>query len=241
MKVALRVSPSPSEPRPVNRGAFNATDLMVIVATVSVLLALVVPFIVRARATSRLNVCLANLKQVNRAVLEFAEGNSRTLPNMTGRTAPGGWWSYKEQVKPLLGLNGPASTADKVFACPDDRGYGDGSDETTPFCRSAKYSFTSYVFNGVNVPGVPSIDGRKLDTIREPARTLLVMEWTAHAPLSWHRSRTGDANTPFYNDAESVVGFVDGHVALTRIFYDGLNAAYTRDPGPEYSYKYSGD
>jgi hypothetical protein len=67
------------------------------------------------------------------------------------------------------------------------------------------------------------------------------MEWTAHAPLSWHRSRTGQDNTPFYTDAESVVGYVDGHVAFIPIYYDGLNAAYTRDPASGYQYKYSGD
>ena len=46
---------------------------------------------------------------------------------------------------------------------------------------------------------------------------------------------------PFYNDAQSVVGFVDGHVAYTKIYYDGINAAYTRDPAPGYDYQYSGD
>jgi hypothetical protein len=66
------------------------------------------------------------------------------------------------------------------------------------------------------------------------------MEWVAHAPLSWHRSRTGKANAPFYCDAESVVAFTDGHVKLTKIYYDGYNAAYTRDPIPRYEYKYSG-
>jgi hypothetical protein len=97
------------------------------------------------------------------------------------------------------------------------------------------------VFNGVNLPGVPNVGGRKVASIREPNRTLLVMEWTAHAPLSWHRSFTGRGNNPFYCDAESVVGFVDGHAALTRIYYDGMNPAYTRDPVSGYAYKYSGD
>jgi prepilin-type processing-associated H-X9-DG protein len=67
------------------------------------------------------------------------------------------------------------------------------------------------------------------------------MEWTAHAPLSWHKSQTRKENTPFYNNAESVVGFVDGHVKLIPIYYDGLNAAYTRDPIGGYEYQYSGD
>ncbi len=67
------------------------------------------------------------------------------------------------------------------------------------------------------------------------------MEWTAHAPLSWHRSRTGRNNRPFYNDAENMVAFVDGHVEFIPIYYDGINSAATRDPIPGYKYKYSGD
>jgi prepilin-type processing-associated H-X9-DG protein len=67
------------------------------------------------------------------------------------------------------------------------------------------------------------------------------MEWCAHAPLSWHKSRTGRKNQPFYNDAMSVVGFVDGHVSFSKIYYDGYNAAYMRDPIPGYQYKYSGN
>jgi hypothetical protein len=110
-----------------------------------------------------------------------------------------------------------------------------------PFCLSKKHNFTSYVLNGVTLPGVPNIAGWPLASVKDPARTLLVMEWTAHAPLSWHKSRTGKANTPFYDDAESVVGFADGHVSLIKIYYDGMNAAYTRDPIPGYEYKYSGD
>ena len=42
-------------------------------------------------------------------------------------------------------------------------------------------------------------------------------------------------------DAQSVVAFVDGHVSFSKIYYDGYNAAYTRDPIGGYDYKYSGD
>jgi len=93
----------------------------------------------------------------------------------------------------------------------------------------------------VTLPGLPNLAGWQLSAIRDPRRTLLVMEWTAHAPLSWHRSRTGPKNAPFYRDAESVVGFIDGHVKRIPIYYDGYNAAYTQDPIPGYEYKYSGD
>jgi hypothetical protein len=217
------------------------TELLVIIAALAVLGAIVVSVVTRSRAGSRLALCRANLQKVNRAVLQFAEENDQTLPRVDNSPAPGGWWYYKEQVKGYLGLTGPSSTNDTVFGCPDDRGYGEAEDEKPrPFCKSRKYAYTSYVFNGVNLPGIPNIAGRQVSSILDPSRTLLVMEWTAHGPLSWHRSRTGRANTPFYNDAESVVGFVDGSVNFIRIYYDGLNAAYTRDPPAGYQYKYSG-
>ena len=227
--------------RLVKLGGFTLMELLVSAAALALLAAIFLPMIVNYRRESRLAVCLANLKKVNGAVLQYAQDHEQVLPSMEGSPAPGGWWYYKEKVKGYLGLNEASSPEDRVFACPDDRGYGESAERPVPFCRSKKHNFTSYVFNGVNLSGIPNISGRRINSIVAPERTLLVMEWTAHAPLSWHRSRTGQENTPFYTDAESVVGYVDGHVAFIPIYYDGLNAAYTRDPVPGYQYKYSGD
>ena len=63
------------------------------------------------------------------------------------------WWFYKDLLRTDLGLKGLSSPADKVFACPDDRGYEDRK----PFRSLAKFNYGSYVFNGVNLPGVPNI------------------------------------------------------------------------------------
>lgn len=220
---------------------FTAVDLLVILAVLSLLAAVIVPLVAQSRAKTRLAQCLENMRQINRAILQYADEHRHKLPSMDGAPAPGGWWSYREQVKGYLGLTEPASPKDKVFACPDDRGYDEGVAEPRPFCLSRKHSYTSYVFNGVILPGIPNIADREVSSIKDPSQTLLVMEWTAHAPLSWHRSLTGKGNSPFYNDAESVVGFVDGRADFIKIYYDGLNAAYTRDPVPGYGYKYSGD
>jgi hypothetical protein len=165
----------------------------------------------------------------------------KVLPRIDNAPAPGAWWFYKDQVKGYLGLTGPSSSSERIFGCPSDRGYGEGRETPVPFRRSKKHNYTSYVFNGVDLPGVPNVAGWPVANVKDPSRTLLVMEWTAHAPLSWHHSLTRMENTPFYNDAESVVGFVDGHVKFIPIYYDGMNAAYTRDPVEGYEYKYSGD
>jgi hypothetical protein len=222
---------------PARRGGFTRTDLLVILATALVLSALVtVPRkVVRYRISLR--TCIANLQQVGRAVLLYAEDHQTTLPGPVPGLLGESWWFYKEQVKGYVGVTGPSSANDRLFACPMDRGYSDPG----PFWANARFDYSSYVFNGVTAFGAPNIAGWKVPSVQLPDRTLLVMEWPAHAPLSWHRSKTGKANAPFYCDAESVVGFADGHVSLTKIYYDGYSPAYTRDPIPGYGYKYSGN
>jgi prepilin-type processing-associated H-X9-DG protein len=214
---------------------------MVTLAVLSVLAAIAVPVLAKSRAKSNLALCKANLQQVGRAVLLYAGEHQTKLPRLAVNRPPGGWWWYKDQVKSYAGLTGPSSPKDKVFACPQDRGYGEAGEKPVPFWTSKKHNYTSYVFNGVNLPGVPNIAGWDVSSVREPGKTALVREWTAHAPLSWHNSKTGRANTPFYNDAESVVAFVDGHVAFIKIYYDGINPAFSRDPIGGYQYRNSGD
>jgi hypothetical protein len=228
---------SPSRVNPVRDAAFTKTDLLVTVATAAVLAALVVVPLTVVRDKSRLKVCTDNLQQVGRAVLRFAEDHGTTLPGQSQTESGDPWWWYKEEIKSYTGLSGPSSPNDRIFACPVDRGYSD----PRPFCRNPRFDYSSYVFNGVTLFGTPNIAGWKLPAVNQPKRTLLVMEWVAHAPLSWHRSKTGKANAPFYRDAESVVAFADGHVNFTRIYYDGYNAAYTRDPIAGYEYKFSGN
>jgi hypothetical protein len=235
LRLGRGLSPASVVPR-----AFTLTDLLTLLAGLAVLAAVVLPIIARAQSKAKQAVCISNLGQVGRAVLMYADAHRTVLPFLPDSPPPGGWWWYKEQVKNYIGLTGPSSPSDTLFACPADRGYGE-SGRQIPFWRSAKHDYTSYVFNGVNLPGVPNIAGLQVPMVKDPARTLLVMEWTAHGPLSWHQSRTGMANTPFYNDAENVVAFVDGHVAFVSIYFDGINPAYTRDPIGGYDYKYSGD
>jgi type II secretory pathway pseudopilin PulG len=218
---------------------FTLTDLMVLVAMVALASALLITAGGAVRQKSRLARCTSNLQAVNRAVLTFCSDNKQNLPAPAPSDPGNLWWFYKEQVKRYVGLTGPSSPNESIFACPDDRGYSDPK----PFHLSQRFDYGSYVFNGVTLPDVlmPNIAGWQISSIKRPQRTLLVMEWTAHAPLSWHKSKTGKRNMPFYCDAQSVAGFVDGHVGLKKIYYDGYNAAYTQDPPAGYDYQYSGN
>jgi hypothetical protein len=216
---------------------FAFIDAVVAAAGISVLGALGLAYAANMREESSLARCTANVQQVSHALLTFCDEHKQTLPGPEDAGPNNIWWWYKEDVKEYAGLTGASSPRDLVFACPNDRGYTD----PTPFHLSERFDFSSYVFNGVTLPGMPNIAGRQLSSLKKPKETLLVMEWTAHAPLAWHKSKTGKNNMPFYCDAQSVVGFVDGHVNFSKIYYDGYNAAYTRDPIPGYDYEYSGN
>ncbi|MCP5527072.1 MAG: hypothetical protein H7A47_09745 [Verrucomicrobiales bacterium] len=231
-----RVSPGRSV-RWRRRGAFTRTDLLVVVLATLVVTTLVLAPVKAARSEAGRQVCAGNLQRVAEAVQLFAEEHESVLPGLHATGSGASWWWYKEEVKGYVGLHGPSSAKDLAFACPMDRGYSDPG----PFWQNPRFDYGSYVFNGVTLDESPNIAGWSLSAVSEPDRTLLVMEWTAHAPLSWHRSRTGRANAPFYRDAESVVAFADGHVDFIKIYFDGYNPAYTRDPLPGYDYRYSGN
>jgi prepilin-type processing-associated H-X9-DG protein len=227
---------NPLPPRPKAQMGFTQTDLLMGTAAVALVSCLLVIPLTRVKQSARLGQCTSNLGTVSKAILQFAQDHNKTLPaTVPGQSEELQWW-YKEQVKSYAGLTGPSGPSDTVFACPDDRGYSDAK----PFHQNPRFDYGSYTFNGVMIPGAPNIAGWGLSSIQEPKRTLLVMEWAAHAPVSWHRSRTGKLNYPFYSDAECVVGFVDGHVRLSKIYYDGHTPAYLRDPLPGYDYRYTG-
>jgi type II secretory pathway pseudopilin PulG len=223
--------------RPGQSRGFSFTDLLVVIAISLLLAALVLPVLARNNAKSKQVLCISNLKDVNRAVQLYAEEHRGVVPYQPSAVRKQFWWFYKELVKGYVGLKGPSSPKDSKFACPNDRGYTDNK----PFRLSERFDYGSYVLNAVDLPGMPNIANRQMSSIKSPKTTLLTMEFPAHGPYSWHSIRTGNRKLPFFSDAESVVGFVDGHVNFIKIYYDGINPAFTRDPIPGYEYKYSGD
>ena len=222
---------------PPRRDGFAFVDLLTVIAGLSIFAALGLAHGAHARKSAALLLCQNNLAQVSKALLADCADHGQMLPGADSAAPNNVWWWYKEEVRPYLNLTGNSSTNDLVFACPCDRGYSDA----VPFHLNSHFDFSSYVFNGVALPGLPNIAGWRLGDVKHSDRTLLVMEWSAHAPLSWHESQTGRKNMPFYCDARSVAAFVDGHVSFCKFYYDGFDAAYTRDPIPGYDYKFSGN
>jgi prepilin-type N-terminal cleavage/methylation domain-containing protein len=214
----------------MKRSAFTLVELLVVIAITGLLAALLLPALSSAKHRARRVACVSNLKQVNLAIRLYADDFSDSLPILPDPNPyPNGVGAYyKQLVKGYLGLKGPASATEQVFTCPSDR----------LFRNQVGHAYTSYTFNGYEVGdgAIPRITGKKLNRINKPTKAVLVGEWPAFFGGSWH---------PFVNeaypDARNVLGFVDGHVSFSRIFWDGVTDSNPSSYEPPAGYDYSWD
>src|SRR6266516_680197 len=102
----------------------------------------------------------------------------------------------------------------------------------------AFHDFTSYTYNGIESAGpfYAPRSGARLGAVREPGKAVLVGEYTAFFGNSLHR-RKKDA----YNDAPNVLAFADGHMAIVRIYWNGLREPRQYEPAPNYDYSWRWD
>jgi len=215
-----------------SRRGFTLIELLVVIAIIATLAALLLPALSRAKDTAKRTACLSNLRQVNLAIHLYADDNSDSLPVLPDPNPyPNGVGAYyKQLVKGYLGLTGPASLDEKVFICPSDR----------TLHTQMGHAFSSYTFNGYEIgPGaIPRITGQKLGAIQSPARAVLAGEWPAFFGGSWHPFINQD-----YPNAKNVLSFVDGHVGLIKIYWNGVAdsdpASY--EPPAGYDYNWDGE
>ena len=209
---------------------FTLVELLVVIAITSVLAALLLPALSRAKETARRTACISNLRQVNLAVRFYADDCSDCLPVLPDPNPyPNGVGAYyKQLVKGYLGLAGPASPDEKVFICSSDR----------IVHTQVVHAFTSYTFNGyeVGTGAIPRITGKKLGVIENPVKAVLVGEHPAFWGGAWHPLVNG-----VYPNAKNVLSFVDAHVGFVKIYWNGVAGSQPRDYEPPAGYDYNWD
>ncbi|MGA3285037.1 MAG: type II secretion system protein [Verrucomicrobiota bacterium] len=225
--------------------AFTLVEMLAVIAMIAILAALLLPVLSRAKNTAKRTTCLNNLHQINLGIRMYCNDSSDITPATKSGTGITNlpWIAYKELMKHYVGLNGPSSSQDTIFACPADtfhyHGFGMKTKSSGQFNLfeshsrhdQAKYDYSSYTFNGMNLdPDFaslatdgfrPGIGGRPLSSIKNPARTILVAESPAFFPYSWHQPKWPPPGVLFlFNDARDVLSFVDGHVSYSKMYWD---------------------
>jgi prepilin-type N-terminal cleavage/methylation domain-containing protein len=244
--------------------AFTIVELLVVIAIIGILAALLLPALSAARARSRRTTCMGNLHQINLGLRMYCDESSDASPS-TGQAKFGtqAWSGYRK-------LMSQPSPRDKLFACPADT-FHITLTKSGPYTYHAAavytslhdqtlFDYSSYGFNGGSAPRsfsfgpMPGIGGQKLSTVKEPAKTFLVVEASAFYPFSWHQpSPTPGAEFienggAIYDDSRNVVSFVDGHVDYIKIYWNtnifnggSHSMAIGYNPPVGYGYKWSGD
>lgn len=239
--------------------AFTLVELLVVMAVIGILAALVFPALSAAKSKAGRTTCLNNTRQINLGVRMYCDDSHDALS--AGKNPQ---VAYRELVKNYVGVKGSSSAKDNIFACPADTFYYDLTRSSNgyfntwtaffqPLHENEHFDYSSYAFNGCNARSMPPSDvrlgiaGRKLTSIKNPAKTVLVAEWPAFDAYSWHAPRKpiglSPGEKPMFKDAKAVVSFVDGHVSYVRIYWSEVcgRLAFGYDPPAGYDYKWSGD
>ena len=216
------------------RRGFTLIELLVVVAIISLLVAIILPALGRAKESTRRAVCQCNLKQIHMAwSMYFQDHNGSLYRGLNANRDYGGWRGfvfphYRRPLNKHLGLSDiPSSESEaEVFHCPSDKGGLPGSALDVYTEVGTSYQ-TNVLIVGQDHIGLTGEFGDAVnrcmktlnyDIIENPSSVLLIGDypWV----FDWLAADFG--NTTWHGkDHWYSLAFVDGHVEFLPI-EDGL-------------------
>ena len=168
------------------RRGFTLVELLTVVAIFAILVALLMPAMRRAREPARVITCVNNLKQIDSALMMYADDHNNSLQSSPRDFQI--YFTYKNYIRPYLARRGAVETNDSLFVCPSD----DFNCQIDPiedffaptpvtgrgFHSLKETHFASYFFNAAapRIPPTPRVAQKSFSSLQEPARLALVSE-----------------------------------------------------------------
>ena len=233
---------------PVRRrkGGFTLVELLVVIGIIALLIGILLPALGRAREAGRKVSCASNLRQLNTALIMFANENKGHLPNVSGPNMPGpkyprwfGGWRKGNVFEAEIGLLYPYLKTADVGGCPWE------FDQSRPQYGPTDYAYNYYLGEPDRYLGpaakVAMPLGTKITSVRSSAETVTLFDaarinnWN-FKPGAIDRTPWGYApssGTPSFHGRHSGYGNVawaDGHVSSERpVWFDDYQGNYTKE------------
>lgn len=207
--------------------AFTLIELLVVIAIIAILAAMLLPVVDRATLVAQRTQCANNVRQINVAMHMYADDHGDQITYYTNNE----YFFYKDCILPYV----TTGTNHAVFDCPADVGENPGA-----LCQSDYFDYTSYGFNGVlRTNNDYGMANRLFSTVHDTAKTDLNGEIVGGWAESWHTPPIRVER----NNALGEGGFVDGHVAYVKVYWDGINGVddfpFFNEPPAGYDYKWT--
>jgi len=213
---------------------FSLVELLIVIAIISVLAALLLPALSRAREGGRRAACVSNLKQIFIAFECYLLEHGDTYPAWQDQPldeGPGYWLWMGRGWRDLLQAYIPSDKERPgVFWCPSDtRSVTHDRYENTSYAYSMAFYYSSEQIDSLSATAdcftnpMPATAQRRAN-VRHPTRKILVGEWYAN-----HAAWANDQGW-FGPGGKRLFLFADGHVELVDA--DRMRPANDGMPNP---------
>ena len=201
---------------------FTLAELLVVVAIIAILAGILLPVLIQAKDTARMNACASNLKQLYGAFRMYMDDfNGHLIPIC--KPAPINADDSVLRPEPLLKyLTQPAvrpgeKNPKRVWICPGDRGYGNTPPRwfyTGEPRSSYQYPYSAYLAwsTHIDVQHGPTkaFTPRRAEQWARPSRDLLLCDYEPN----FHRGQKDEFSVSGGGNAVKCVNYLmlDGHI-----------------------------
>ena len=223
------------------RSGFTLIELLVVIAVISMLLAIMLPALHKARIITKRIICQSNLRQITLAWHMYLDNNDGAFyQGVNANLNYGGWKGLKGwSPRPLneyVELPGELETEDgaELFCCPGDRGVVPPALVREKVFRVVGTSYiTNFMMIGRNQLPIPSnkfgilneevnkrLKDLNIDGVDSPSRLLLIGDYgwvnqvrpSPHPVEEWKKLAEWHGREDWHN-----LAFLDGHTSFLNI------------------------